>query len=191
MTASHGDGTLFTDATVESLARALTESAPSAGATRVIAIDGRSGAGKSSLAGLVAAAADADLISLEFLYGGWHDLEGGVARMVADLLEPIAAGRTATVPQYDWHTESWGEPVEMDAGGLLVVEGVGAFAEAAGRLIGTGVWLEAAEDVRRARAEARDGGAFSTWWDPWARQEAAHFSANRTPDRADVTILTG
>ena len=191
MTRGEGDEAAFTDAVVDSLAQTLIESAPSAGSTRVMAIDGRSGAGKSSLAALVALRSGAQVISLEYLYGGWHDLEGGVTRMVRHLLEPIAHGTTAVVPQYDWVSGKWGDDVALEAPSLLIVEGVGAYASVAAELIGTGVWLEAPAAIRRARANARDGGAFASWWDVWSEQESAHLAANRTPDRADVTLLTG
>ena len=181
----------FGAAEVTRLSQLLVGSNPSAGSTRVIAIDGRSGAGKSTLAALVAEQSDAELVSLEYLYGGWDDLEGGAARLVADLLEPLAEGVRAEVPQFDWLRHSWGTPRMVAPGGLLVVEGVGAYARKASPMIGCGVWLDAPESVRRSRVEQRDSLDLGAWWDGWAEQEQAHFASQKTAQRASVTILTG
>jgi len=181
----------FGAADVTKLTRLLVDSTPSAGATRVLAIDGRSGAGKSTLAALVAQQSGAEIVSLEYLYGGWDDLEGGANRLTTHLLEPLSAGLEAEVPQYDWLNHSWGKPRLITPAGLLVVEGVGAFARRAAPLISCGVWLDAPEEVRRTRVEHRDSLDLADWWDAWATQEQAHFAAEQTALRASVTILTG
>ena len=64
----------------------------------VIAIDGRSGAGKTSLAARLRLALGAPVVALEDLYGGWDGLERGVDLLVSDVLEPLSAGRAARVP---------------------------------------------------------------------------------------------
>ena len=101
-----------------------------AGATRVVAIDGRSGAGKSTLAHELAGELEAPLVSLEDLYGGWDGLEHGVSLLLGAVLRPLAAGRPAEVPRYDWLAAAWGEPWTLSAPAHLVVEGTGAGARA-------------------------------------------------------------
>ena len=157
----------------------------------MLAIDGRSGAGKSTLAELVAQQAGAEVVSLEYLYGGWGDLEGGAERLVSKLLEPLTAELEAELPQYDWLSEGWGTPRRVSAGGLLVVEGVGAYSRNAASMIGCGIWLEASEGVRRKRVEQRDSLELADWWDVWAQQETDHFNRQQTAQRTSVTILTG
>src|SRR5690349_19354104 len=113
---------------------------PRAGRTRVIAIDGRSGSGKSTLAALLGAELDAPVVSLEDLYGGWDGLENGVDLLVAEVLAPLAAGRTARVPRYDWATGAWAAPVPLPPPALLIVEGVGAGARRAAAYASVLVW---------------------------------------------------
>ncbi|ROO88139.1 uridine kinase [Actinocorallia herbida] len=170
------------------LAVLLRAAPPTAGRTRVLAVDGRSGSGKSTLAARVAAELGAPVVSLEDLYGGWDGLEEGVDRLVAHVLVPLAAGRRALVPQYDWHRNAWTPPVVLDPPEYLVVEGVGAGAERAARYAGVLAWIEVADEVRKARAMERDGETYVPYWDAWAAQEDAMLARERTPERADVVV---
>jgi uridine kinase len=166
---------------------ALREAAP-AGRTRVLAIDGRSGAGKTSLAALLGRELGAPVVSLEDLYGGWDGLENGIGLLVREVLEPLSAGRTARVPRYDWIARQWAETVPLDPPELLIVEGVGAGARRAAAFESLLVWLEAPPSVRKKRALERDGEVFAPYWEQWAAQEDAMLARERTPERADVVI---
>ena len=75
---------------------------PRAGATRVVLVDGRSGAGKTRLAAELAAGLEAPVVELEFLYPGWDGLEAGVALLVDEVLAPLAAGERVLVPRWNW-----------------------------------------------------------------------------------------
>jgi cytidylate kinase len=181
----------FDPATVERLAALLAASEPSAGPTRVLAIDGRSGAGKSSLAVQVAALIEAPLVSLEYLYGGWGDLAGGIERLSESVLEPLSRGELATIPQFDWTADAWGASIELQPPADLIVEGFGSLAPSASDLIAVGIWLEAPEEVRRSRATSRDGGAFASFWDGWAAQEEEILALGHPAGSADVVLVSG
>jgi uridine kinase len=159
-----------------------------AGRTRVVAVDGRSGAGKTSLAVALAAALRAPVVTLEDLYGGWDGLEHGIDLLVAEVLQPLAAGRAARVPRYDWVRGEWAEPWTLAPPGLLVVEGVGAGARRAARYESALIWLEETAAVRRRRALDRDGDTFAPHWDRWAAQEDALLEREHTRDRADLVL---
>lgn len=167
----------------------LLRAAPArAGRTRVVAIDGRSGAGKTSLAEGLRAKLNAPVVSLEYLYGGWDGLEHGVDLLVSEVLRPIAAGRTALVPRYDWVRREWDAPSPLAPPEVLIVEGVGTGARRAAPYESVLVWLEAAGPVRKRRALDRDGQTFAPYWDRWADQEDAMLAREDTPRRADVVI---
>jgi uridine kinase len=160
------------------------------GRTRVVAVDGRSGAGKTVFASLLRAELAAPVVAIEQLYGGWDGLENGIDRLVADVFRPLAAGRAAYVPRYDWVSREWDEPVPLAAPGFLIVEGVGAGARRAAAYASVLVWLDAAAGLRKRRALARDGETFAPFWDMWAAQEEALLARERTPERADIVIRT-
>ncbi len=116
---------------IATAAEAVRRAAPRNGRTRVVAIDGRSGAGKTSLAAGLRAELSAPVVALEDLYGGWDGLERGIDLLVSEVLEPLSAGRAARVPRYDWVAAAWGTPWVLEPPGVLIVEGVGAGARRA------------------------------------------------------------
>lgn len=173
------------------LAALLRAATPRAGRTRVIAIDGRSGAGKTTLAALVAEElGGAPVVSLEYLYDGWDGLRRGIGLLAGEVLAPLAAGRTALVPRYDWTAGAWSTPVELSPPEVLVVEGVGAGARPAAPYVSVLAWLEADRRTRERRALARDGETYRPHWARWAAQEDALFAGDPVQDRADVIVRT-
>jgi anthranilate synthase component 1/para-aminobenzoate synthetase len=160
--------------------------------TMVAAIDGRSGAGKSSLAAVLQArlGTRAAVVALEDLYGGWDGLERGVDLLVSEVLEPLSAGRAARVPRYDWGAGVWGEPWVLEPPEVLIVEGVGAGARRAAAYASVLIWMEEPASVRQRRALDRDGETFAPYWDMWAAQEDAMLAREHTPERADLVIST-
>jgi para-aminobenzoate synthetase len=170
------------------IAPALRRAVPRAGATRVVAIDGRSGAGKTSLAAALGGQLDAPVVSLEGLYGGWDGLERGIDLLVSEVLEPLAAGQPARVPSYDWVAREWAEPAVLEPPEVLIVEGVGAGARRAAASASLLVWLEVPAPTRKKRALERDGQTFAPYWDQWAAQEEEMLAREHTPDRADIVV---
>lgn len=177
---------------VAALGRArLLEGPARAGKTRVIAIDGRSGAGKSSLAALLGDELGVPVVALEDLYGGWDGLERGVDLLVSTVLEPLSAGRAARVPRYDWTARRWNPPRTLEPPAVLIVEGVGAGARRAAAYASLLIWVEEPAIVRKKRALDRDGGTFTPYWDMWAAQEDAMLAREHTPARADLVLNLG
>jgi uridine kinase len=178
------------------LAAALPDTAP--GGPRVVAVDGPSGAGKTSFAGELAQAFEAAgspavVVHLDDLYPGWDGLEAVVPLLVRHLLAPLAAGAPVTLPTWDWAAGAPGPERAVAALGppappVVVVEGAGSGARACRPYLTAVVWLDAPEPVRRARALARDGSTYEPHWDRWARQERAHFARERTAEKADVVV---
>jgi uridine kinase len=160
------------------------------GRTIVVAIDGRAGSGKTTLAEELAAELSAPMVSLEYLYDGWDGLERGIGLLITEVLEPLSKGQTAYVPRYDWIRETWDEPAPLDPPETLIVEGVGAGARPAAKYESVLVWLETPSSVRKKRALNRDGETFAPYWDQWAAQETAMLARERTRERADIVIDT-
>jgi uridine kinase len=154
----------------------------------VLAVDGRSGAGKTALATELRAVIGAPVVSLEDLYGGWDGLERGIDLLVSQVLEPLADGRVARVPRFDWVAGEWAEPVTLEPPEILIVEEAGAGARRAAVYESVLVWLEAPPFVRKKRALERDGDVFAPHWEQWAAQEEAMLARERTPERANLIL---
>jgi len=166
------------------------------GGPRVVAVDGPSGAGKTTLARALAPAlgtpgAPAPVVQLEDFYPGWDGLDAVVPRLVEWVLEPLAAGRPAGYRRWDWDAGAWAgwRAVPVPPGtAAVIVDGVGSGARACAPYLSLLVWADAPADVRYARAMARDGEGYRPHWDRWAAQEEAHFAREGTRARASVVV---
>ena len=98
-------------AAVVALARAAR---PARGTTVVVAVDGRSGSGKTLLGSAVAAALGCPVVHLDEIYPGWDGLQEGVALATAHVLEPLAQGRRAAYPRWDWMRSRPGRTIAID-----------------------------------------------------------------------------
>lgn len=176
---------------VERVRAALAAAPARAGATKIVAIDGRSGAGKSTVSAALATALHAPIVDLEYLYPGWDGLEAGVDVLVSDVLEPLVAGRkTIPVPRWDYAADGWGEPLPLAVPEVLIVEGVGSGDRRAAPFLSLLVWVELDNATRYARAIARDADVYRPHWERWAAQERLLLEREQTPGRADVTVVT-
>lgn len=163
---------------------------PRCGATKVIAIDGLSGSGKTSLADAVAERLAAPVVHLDDLYPGWDGLAAAIPLLTEQVLQPLARGERAAYRRWDWHRDRWAETVPVAPAPVLVVEGCGASALPAGRYAAVRVWVQAPTGVRRERGIARDGTAYAPHWQRWQAQEDALFAADDTRSRADLVVDT-
>ena len=159
----------------------------------IIAIDGRSGSGKTTLAIELAARLrehhKVSLFHLEDIYPGWNGLAAGIERYVTTVLSPLRRGETAEWVSWDWERHYDGEVRTTRPADIILVEGVGAAAEAARPLLDAVIWADSPDADRRERALARDGETYEPYWDQWAAQEAEWLAADDVPARADVNVL--
>ena len=158
----------------------------------IIAVDGRSGAGKTTLAVELAARLRAhhkvSLFHLEDIYPGWDGLAAGVERYVSTVLTPLSRGEAATWTSWDWENHYDGEARVTLPAEIVIVEGVGAAAEAARPMLDAVVWAESPDDVRRTRALDRDGATYEPYWDQWAAQEEEWLGLDDVPGNADLRV---
>ncbi|WP_159708138.1 aminodeoxychorismate synthase component I [Arthrobacter sp. 18067] len=158
----------------------------------IIAVDGRSGAGKTTLAVELAARLrqhhKVSLFHLEDIYPGWNGLRTGIERYVATVLTPLSTGQAAEWTSWDWERHyDGGLNVTLPAE-IVIVEGVGAAAAAARSMLDAVVWVESPGGDRRRRALARDGSTYEPYWDGWAAQEDEWLESDSVADAADIRV---
>lgn len=158
----------------------------------VVLIDGRSGAGKTSLAARVARAwpiaGRLQLVALDSLYPGWSGLEAGAERARELILVPHARGLLGTWHRWDWEAEADAESHAVDPALGLLVEGCGVLSPASARLADLTVWVDGPEESRRRRALERDGETFRSHWSMWAAQEDEHIRRDDPRSLATLTV---
>ncbi len=157
----------------------------------VLAVDGRSGAGKTELAAAVAERVPgAQVLALEDGYRGWRGLREGVEEVAAGVLRPLSEGRPGAYRRYDWVRGALGEVVRVLPSAVVVLEGCGAGSRPCAPYVDALVWLEAPEHERHHRAMARDDSGWLDQWSTWAAQESALLAERDARAAADLVIDT-
>jgi len=167
---------------------------PRCGDVVVIALDGPSGAGKTTLARGVelalAATGPVAVVHMDHLYPGWDGLSAAPALLTRQVLEPLSRGEHAAYRLWSWVRERWAGTKDVPPCRFLVVEGCGASVGPARPYAAVTVFVDADTALRRDRGIARDGEAYRPHWQRWADQESALFSSDSTRDRADLVLDT-
>ncbi|GAB3154836.1 AAA family ATPase [Microbacterium neimengense] len=157
----------------------IAASVDASGPTRLVVIDGRSGAGKTTLAReLTDALPSFTVLSLDQIYPGWDGLRRGADAAISGVLVPLAQGRAGRWQGWNWETDEPSAWHEVAPGTPLIIEGAGILTPAAAALAPVRVWVEADDAVRRERALRRDGATYEPHWERWATQEQDHLRQN-------------
>jgi hypothetical protein len=173
------------DAAASTLVRAI---AGVSAVNPVVLIDGRSGAGKTSLARALVArwplAGRVQLVALDSLYPGWDGLDEGVELAREQILVPHARGAIGVWQRWDWDAQAPAEAHAVDPSLPLVVEGSGLLTDSTAPLGDLRVWLESPPQSRKHRALSRDGDGYRPYWEQWAHQEDRHVARDEPARRA-------
>jgi len=160
----------------------------------VIALDGPSGAGKTTLARGVELALEPQgpvaVVHMDHLYPGWDGLPQAPALLTEQVLEPLERGERAAYRIWSWVRDEWASVREVPDCRFLVVEGCGSSAGPARAYAALSVFVDADVALRRRRGIERDGEAYRPQWQRWADQETALFTADATRRRADLVLDT-
>jgi hypothetical protein len=172
------------------LIRLLRERAPDV-SPLVVAIDGRSASGKTTLAAALHAAVPAsvvvhtDDVAWNHSFFGWTDL------LIGGVLEPVRRGRPVSYRPPAWEASSRAGSIEVPAGlDIVVIEGVGAARRELMHLLDRVIWVQSDAVAAERRGIARDGGddAAASFWHEWQQEEEPFLADQRPWERADVIV---
>lgn len=152
-------------------------------------VDGRSGAGKTTLAALLQARwpGEVDVIAMDDVYPGWDGLAAASRTLEERILRPRAAGQMGEWELWDWERGVADGARRVPPGRALIVEGMGAVTRMTASFADVTVWLDGPVELRRARALGReDGASYEPHWERWAAQERAHVAAHDPRSLADL-----
>lgn len=160
----------------------------------VIAIDGPAGAGKTTLAQVIALALAKDysvqVFHMDDLYNGWDlALSDELTSTLIDLTDSHATGAPYKFKKYDWGKKELGAYEEADSSSLLILEGVGSGQRAIRDRLTTLIWVDIAPEDGLLRVLKRDGEYIEAQMRKWLTAQSEHFASNSTQEESEF-ILT-
>ena len=153
----------------------------------IVAIDGRSGSGKTTFANrlsrfLKAPVVHTDDVAWYHSFFDWADL------LIEHILEPFQAGK-----RIDWTPESWKNrqrtgSIVVPKTRILIVEGVSASRRELAQWIDTSIWIETDLEIAQERGLARDGDAARDFWFEWQAAERPLLEKDQPWTRAKLIV---
>ena len=156
-----------------------------------IAVDGRSGAGKTTFAALLADALPGAVVVHTDDVAWHHSFFDWQGPMIEHVLGPARDGRAVAWRPGPWVERGRHGSIDVPASSrYLIVEGAGASREEHASYLDAQVWVASDPGVARAREIERDGNAPETlaFIEEWAAAERAFFAARRPWERGDLVV---
>ncbi len=181
------------------LVLALIESAQGIDQHVVIAIDGPSGAGKTTLSQNIADRTAGSVVHVDDFYRNSSDRtvadraetgwEFDLLRLKDQVLIPLSAGGPGRYQRYDWPTDRLAEWREVQPG-LAIIEGVYTLRSDLRPYYSVAVWVSCSPTARLTRMLDRDDAWPIEQLEDWMRKEDAYLESQH-PDRAASIVVNG
>ena len=171
--------------------RLLLAAGAPAGRPAVVAVDGRSGSGKTTVSERVCAAVPrAVVVHTDDV--AWHQAILDWDDLLADgVLRPLQRGEPVRFRPPAWTQWSRDGAIDVPADGeLVIVEGVGAARRELMPLLDLVVWVQSDLVESKRRAIERDGGDEEavSFWDLWMAEELPFLARQRPWERAAFIV---
>lgn len=157
------------------------------GRSRIIAIDGPGGAGKTTFAKRLSAATQSETITLHTDEFATPDEPTAWWPRLQSVIERLVAGESARFVPYDWAAGASGPERTVEPVALVIIEGVSSSRIEWAEHLAFSIWVNASPKVCRDRGVSRDDVAPSDW-DTAAASEAAFFASDGAYARADLIV---
>lgn len=166
----------------------------------VIAIDGRCGSGKTTLAGLMERVFDCNVFHMDDFYlpkerrtENWMSVPGGnmdLERFRAEVLEPAFSGREVIYRPFDCGSGSIAAGVPVAAKRLTVIEGSYSHHPDLNAQYDLRIFLTCEKQEQRRRLMIREGDYFPTFESVWMPLEEQYIRLCRVEERGAVIYDT-
>jgi uridine kinase len=173
---------------VDDLARNV-DALAAKGTTRLIAIDGWGGSGKSRLAAELEKRLPSVTVVHTDDFAGPHQPGWDWQRFSREVLDPLLADRPARFQRYDWDRDKLGEWRQVPAGGTVIVEGISSSRRELGPVWDFVIWVDCPRELRLRRGIERDGEALRWKWETvWMPEEEAYVRQQDPIGRANIVV---
>jgi uridine kinase len=156
--------------------------------TRVLAVDGSGGAGKSSFAARLAPVLDGCQIVHTDDFASWDNPVNWWPDLIQKVLDPLSRGEAARFEPSPWEPGAQREHIDVVPAAFLILEGVTASRDVFRPYLTYTIWIEASLDLRLRRGLERDGQEARAQWESWIAEEEAYRRRERPDLRANLVV---
>src|SRR5918998_749506 len=157
----------------------------------MLAIDGRSSSGKSSLAARVAAVVPGTSVVHTDDIAWWHSRFGWDDLLVDGVLAPLQRAEAVDYRPPAWNARHRPGSITVPAeASLVAIEGVGSGRRSLVEYIDSVIWVQADRDItaRRDRDRIQAGEIDQAGYEGWMSEENPFQATERTWERADLIV---
>ena len=155
----------------------------------LIAIDGRAGAGKTTLAAALSTELSQKhsvaLIHMDDLYEGWNNALGiHLSQTLETIVKAHQLNKTIEIKIFNWESMTFDSTQRIEPVEILILEGVGAgqkVVREAGAIVH---WLDIDPEIGIARVLKRDGNQIAKQMKQWQIDQELHFMSDKTRENA-------
>jgi hypothetical protein len=161
------------------------------GRPAVLAVDGRSSGGKTTLADRLAAVVPGAVVVHTDDVAWWHAAFDWVNLLVDGVLAPVRRGAAVSYRPPKWDERGRAGAIEVPTGAsLVIIEGVGAGRRELTELLDGVVWVQTDPEVTARRDAVRVAAGETTPSNcaAWMAEEGPFVAAQRAWERAFVTV---
>ena len=155
----------------------------------LIAIDGRAGAGKTTLAARffdeLSVDKRVDVIHMDDLYNGWENaLDEHLTKTLESIVNAHQKKEGFEIDIFNWQSMSFDSKRQINPVDILILEGVGAGQKVVRDAGATLYWLDIDADDGIARVLKRDGNQIASQMKQWQIAQEIHFLRDMTRENA-------
>ncbi len=155
----------------------------------LIAIDGRAGAGKTTLAAALftelSLKHSVGVIHMDDLYEGWENALGlHLTRTLETIVKAHQMNKTFEIKIFNWESMKFDSTQKIEPVEILILEGVGAGQKVVREAGATLHWLDIDPEVGVARVLKRDGNQIAQQMKQWQIDQELHFMSDKTRENA-------
>lgn len=170
---------------------------PKAGMVKFIAIDGREGSGKSTVAKLIADKFGAEIIQTDN-FASWEDQINWWPLVIERVFQPIIDGAsTLSYPRSKWWPTHHPKPVvNQRVTPIMILEGVTALRKEFRPFVSLGIFVDTPRDICIQSGIERDlvnntgksKEEIITMWQNWASSEDDYLTSDSPKTHADIIV---
>ena len=158
--------------------------------TRIVAIDGCGGAGKSTLATKLANIFGNCPVIHTDDFASWDHPLDRYPWGVEQVLEPLRHNQVAHFQKFDWQANQLGQWEILEPCNVVILEGVSASRSEFRRYLSFSIYIHTDRELRLKRGIERDGEEILPLWQEWMAEEDEYVLRDQPQKYADL-VLSG